>query len=133
MKIVWTNGCFDILHRGHIELFKFAKSQGDCLIVGVDTDERIKNSKGDDRPFNNLIDRIVMLESIKYIDKVVYFNSTSELEEQVRSSNAKTIVVGKEYKDKRVVGSEIVDEVIFFDRLGNYSTTNILKNNFKEQ
>ena len=52
MKTVWTNGCFDVLHRGHIELFKYAKSLGDYLVVGIDTDERVKASKGSSRPFN---------------------------------------------------------------------------------
>ena len=127
MKVIWTNGCFDVLHRGHIELFKFAKSQGDFLIVGIDTDERISKAKGSNRPFNRLDDRITMLESIKYIDKVVYFNSTSELEEQVKLSNAEAIVVGREYENKRVVGSELVNEVVFFNRMEEYSTTKILE------
>jgi len=127
-KVIWTNGCFDILHRGHIELFKFAKSQGDYLVVGVDTDERVSRSKGPSRPFNKLHDRIAMLEAIKYIDKVVYFDVESELRAQILLNDAKTIVVGKEYKDKGVIGAEMVDEVVFFDRLGNYSTTNILEN-----
>jgi bifunctional ADP-heptose synthase (sugar kinase/adenylyltransferase) len=68
-----------------------------------------------------------MLEAIKYIDKVVYFDVESELRAQILLNNAKTIVVGKEYKDKGVIGAEMVDEVVFFDRLGDYSTTNILE------
>ena len=62
---VWTNGCFDVLHRGHIELFKYAKSLGDKLIVGVDSDDKVKKDKGKDRPINNLEDRTEMLLSIK--------------------------------------------------------------------
>ena len=64
---------------------------------------------------------------IKYIDKVVYFDSTSELEEQVKLSNAEAIVVGREYENKRVVGSKLVNEVVFFDRIEEYSTTKILE------
>jgi len=75
-KIVWTNGCFDILHRGHIELFKYAKSLGDTLLVGVDSDFKVKQDKGEDRPFNNEEDRIELLNSIRYIDKVFLFNTT---------------------------------------------------------
>ena len=60
MKTVWTNGCFDVLHRGHIELFKYAKSLGDYLVVGIDTDERVKASKGSSRPFNTLEDRMAL-------------------------------------------------------------------------
>jgi rfaE bifunctional protein nucleotidyltransferase chain/domain len=126
-KVIWTNGCFDILHRGHIELFKFAKSKGDYLVVGVDTDERVSRSKGPSRPFNKLQDRVAMLEAIKFIDKVVCFDVESELRAQILLNNAKTIVVGKEYKDKGVIGAEMVDEVVFFDRLGDYSTTSILE------
>ena len=74
-KIIWTNGCFDVLHRGHIELFKYAKSLGDYLVVGIDDDERVRASKGPLRPINNLEDRVEMLESIKYIDEVVPFST----------------------------------------------------------
>ena len=76
---VWTNGCFDILHRGHIELFKYAKSLGDELVVGIDSDEKVKKDKGKNRPIINLQDRIFMLQSIKYIDKVIPFDTTKEL------------------------------------------------------
>ena len=64
MVKVWVNGCFDILHRGHYELFNYAKSLGDKLTVGIDTDEKVKLDKGKDRPINNLQDRIFMLQSI---------------------------------------------------------------------
>ena len=83
-KIIWTNGCFDILHVGHIELFKYAKHLGSKLYVGIDSDEKVKRDKGDDRPFNKLSDRIRVLESIKYIDKVVSFDSTEGLENLVQ-------------------------------------------------
>ena len=74
-KIVWTNGCFDLLHPGHIELFKIGKSLGDKLIVGLDSDERVRDLKGDTRPINTFIDRKEILDAIKYIDVVVEFNS----------------------------------------------------------
>ena len=67
MKKVWTNGCFDILHRGHIELFKYAKSLGDKLVVGIDSDDKVKKDKGEERPINCVKDRKYILESIKYI------------------------------------------------------------------
>jgi len=125
-KVVWTNGCFDILHRGHIELFKYAKSLGDRLVVGIDTDERVKDSKGESRPFNNIQDRVEMLQAIKYIDEVRVFDTDSELETQVLLSDAEIIVVGSDYKNKKVIGSKHVKEVKFFDRIEGYSTTNIL-------
>ena len=126
-KVVWVNGCFDVLHRGHIELFKYAKSQGDYLVVGIDTDDRIKRCKGDNRPFNKLEDRVIMLESIKYINEVVFFDSKLDLENKILLSGADVIVVGKEYEKKVVIGSELVDEVKFFERIDDYSTTKILE------
>ena len=126
-KVVWVNGCFDVLHRGHIELFKYAKSQGDYLVVGIDTDDRIKRCKGDNRPFNKLEDRVIMLESIKYINEVVFFDSKLDLENKILLSGADVIVVGQEYEKKVVIGSELVDEVKFFERIDDYSTTKILE------
>ena len=117
MKVIWTNGCFDVLHRGHIELFKYAKSLGDYLVVGIDTDDRVRAAKGNSRPFNTLDDRVAMLESIKYID---------ELDTQVLLSRAEIMVVGSDYKDKEVIGSRHVQDVKFFDRIEGYSTTKIL-------
>tara|TARA_R110002072_G_scaffold19956_9_gene73448 strand:+ start:144 stop:530 length:387 start_codon:yes stop_codon:yes gene_type:complete len=124
---IWVNGCFDILHRGHLELFKFAKSQGSFLVVGIDSDKRVKNNKGISRPINNQEDRKFFLECIKYIDKVVVFDSDYELETCVSLHNIDYLIVGSDYRDKDVIGSEYAKEVIFFDRIGNYSTTNILE------
>ena len=129
MKVIWTNGCFDILHRGHVELFKFCKSQGDYLVVGIDTDSRVKESKGPSRPFNSEEDRKFFLEAIKYIDKVVLFSTDNELGQRLVENNVDTMIVGSDWKGKRVVGQEKVNKVLFFDRIGTYSTTNILEAN----
>ena len=129
MKVIWTNGCFDILHRGHVELFKFCKSQGDYLVVGIDTDTRVKESKGPNRPFNSQEDRKFFLETIKYIDKVVLFSTDNELRQRLVENNVDTMIVGSDWKGKRVVGQEKVNKVLFFDRIGTYSTTNILEAN----
>ena len=80
MTTVWTNGCFDVLHRGHIELFRYARSLGDRLIVGIDSDEKVKKDKGASRPYNNVEDRKFILQSIKYVDEVIVFSSRKELE-----------------------------------------------------
>ena len=125
-KVIWTNGCFDVLHRGHIELFRYAKSLGDWLVVGIDTDERVRAAKGATRPFNTIKDRVMLLESIKYIDEIRVFDHDDELDTQVLLSGAEIMVVGSDYKDKEVIGSRHVQEVRFFDRIGGYSTTNIL-------
>tara|TARA_Y100001973_G_C5174938_1_gene321297 strand:+ start:441 stop:827 length:387 start_codon:yes stop_codon:yes gene_type:complete len=125
--IVWTNGCFDILHRGHIELFKYAKGRGDKLIVGVDSDKKVKKDKGSDRPINSLEDRIEMLKSIKYIDEVWCFNSTKELRDIVKINKPDIMVIGSDWKGKKVIGEEYAGRVDFFDRVGEYSTTKILE------
>ena len=79
MKTIWCNGTFDVLHPGHIELFKVAKSLGDKLVVAIDSDEKIKKDKGADRPINSLESRKAILEAIKYIDIVIVFNTAKEL------------------------------------------------------
>ena len=112
IKTIWVNGCFDILHRGHMELFRYARSLGDRLIVGIDSDYRVKTNKGDNRPFNNEKDRKFMLESIKYIDRVVVFQTSSELRAMISYFRPDIMVVGTDYKDKEVIGSEFTKSFI---------------------
>ena len=101
-KIVWTNGCFDILHRGHIEMFKYAKSLGDVLFVGIDSDEKVQKDKGSNRPI------FCEEDLIKYIKPDV-------------------MVIGSDWRGKEVVGSQYTNKLVFFDRIKEYSTTNILE------
>ena len=126
-KIVWTNGCFDILHKGHIELFKYAKSFGDKLFIGIDSDEKVKKDKGNDRPFNNVKDRKEVLEAIKYIDGVFVFNDTQGLDDLIRVIGPDIMVIGSDWKGKTVVGEQHTKELKFFDRIPGYSTTKILE------
>ena len=126
LKKIWTNGCFDILHRGHIELFKYAKSLGGELTVGVDSDRKVKEDKGIYRPINNIKDRIEILKSIRYIDKIVHFDSSDELQRLIKNYNPDIIVVGSDWKGKGVVGEQYAKEIKFFDRIEGYSTTKIL-------
>ena len=128
MKTIFTNGCFDILHRGHIELFTYAKSLGDVLYVGVDSDEKVKLDKSKDRPINTLQDRIFMLQSIKYIDKVIPFDTTKELRDTIKWYRPNIMVIGSDWKNKEVIGDMFADKLVFFDRIGDYSTTKILNN-----
>jgi len=125
-RIIFTNGCFDILHRGHIELFKYAKSLGDKLVVGIDSDKKVQQDKGQTRPFNCLEDRMIMLNAIKYIDEVVLFNTQQELKDLVKAFNPNVLVVGSDWKGKEVVGDVFAKEVKFFDRLPGYSTSKII-------
>ena len=126
MITVWVNGCFDILHPGHVELFKVAKSLGDRLIVGVDKDHKVKTDKGSDRPINPLSFRKTMLESIKYIDLVLPFGSRIELEQLIELYSPDILLVGGDWRNGDVVGRQFAKEVRFFNRIGNYSTTNII-------
>ena len=127
MKVVWINGCFDILHRGHVELFKHARSLGEYVVVGIDTDNRVKSMKGTTRPINSQQDRKFLLESIKYIDKVVLFSSEEELKLTISSYKPDIMIVGSDYKEKKVIGSEYAKRLVFFERIEGYSTTNILE------
>tara|TARA_R110000851_G_scaffold158854_1_gene301991 strand:+ start:333 stop:731 length:399 start_codon:yes stop_codon:yes gene_type:complete len=126
-EIIWTNGCFDILHKGHIALFKYAKSLGGKLYVGIDSDEKVKKDKGSNRPFNNVQDRKEVLESIKYIDGVFIFNDTQGLDDLIRIVGPNIMIIGSDWKGKKVVGEQHVKKLVFFDRLKDYSTTNILE------
>ena len=130
MKI-WVNGCFDVLHRGHFELFKYAKSLGNELVVGLDTDLKVSQDKGQDRPYNNLQDRMFALQSIKYIDKVISFNSRKELESLISLYSPDILLVGSDWRDGDIVGKQFAREVCFFERITQYSTTNILTNERK--
>ena len=122
---VWVNGTFDVLHRGHIELFKYAYGFGDVR-VGIDYDERVKSLKGINRPVNTFEDRKCLLESIKYIDSVVGFISDEELENEIKKWNSNIMVIGSDYKDKKIIGSHLFENIIYFDRIVNYSSTKII-------
>ena len=128
-RIIWVNGCFDVLHRGHIELFKYAKSLGTKLYVGIDSDRKVKRDKGASRPFNCLDDRIEFLKSIKFIDVVVTFDSTVELEDTIKSISPDIMVVGSDWRGKPIVGEQYTKQLKFFERIPGYSTTDILERN----
>jgi len=125
MKI-WVNGTFDVMHIGHIKLLEHASSLG-IVRVGLDTDERIKEKKGSNRPVNTLQDRIDFMKSIKYIDSVVSFGSNEELEKRIEEWGADVMVIGDDYKYHEIIGSQLVERISFFDKIENKSTTKILK------
>jgi D-beta-D-heptose 7-phosphate kinase/D-beta-D-heptose 1-phosphate adenosyltransferase len=122
---VWVNGTFDVLHIGHIKLLEYAASFGEVR-VGVDTDSRVQEKKGTTRPFNNLIDRIEFLKSIKHVTTVVPFDSDEELEDQIKFYNPKILIVGEEYKTKSVIGAQYAKKIIFYPRIKSFSTSKIL-------
>lgn len=128
MTKVFTNGCFDILHRGHLELFKYAASLGSVLIVGIDSDEKIRLDKGPHRPFNALEDRVEMLKALRYVNDVYIFENTRGLEMLVKQIKPDIMVIGSDWCGKKVIGERYAKEVKFFERLDGYSTTKILEN-----
>ena len=127
MKIIFVNGCFDVLHPGHIQLFEYAKSLGDYLIVAIDSDEKVSQMKGKERPIFSQEDRAKTLEAIRYIDVVHIFNSKEELEDLIKAINPDIMIVGSDWKGKEVVGGQYAKTVRFFDRVGEYSTTRTLQ------
>jgi D-beta-D-heptose 7-phosphate kinase/D-beta-D-heptose 1-phosphate adenosyltransferase len=122
---VWVNGTFDVLHIGHLKLLEFASSFGE-LRVGIDTDKRVKELKSPDRPFNTTEDRKYFLESLKFVKDVVVFDSRQELIDLVKEYQPDYMVIGDDYKDQPVYGSEHAKQLIFFEKLPKYSTTKIL-------
>ena len=127
MSIVWTNGTFDILHPGHIELFKVARALGDKVIVATDTDEKIRKDKGEHRPVNNLKYRVAMLEAIKYIDVVHTFGSRQQLEDLVQLYEPDILLLGDDWRDGEVVGWEYAGETRFLPRVGGYASSNTIE------
>lgn len=127
MKKVFVNGTFDVLHAGHLALLNYAKSLGDYLVVGIDTDERVKEKKGPTRPVNSVEDRTLMLINLKAVDEVKHFGTDEELENLVKSVQPDIMVVGSDWKDKSVIGSYYASNLIFFDRIDEYSSTKIIQ------
>jgi rfaE bifunctional protein nucleotidyltransferase chain/domain len=127
VRVGFVNGCFDILHVGHIRMFEFAKSLCDYLIVAIDSDDRVRSNKGPKRPFNCVEDRKIMLTSLRYIDEVKSFSTDEELTSLVKSVAPDIMVVGDDYINKRVIGSEHAKELKFYRKIDGYSTTKILE------
>ena len=130
-NIVWINGCFDVLHIGHIKLFQRARQMGFPVIVGIDSDSRIQSMKGNNRPVNSLEDRIEMLRSIKYIDGVIAFSTDEELVAIIKENNPRYMVIGDEYREKKVIGAEHVKELIFVPRYEGFSSSAIINGTHK--
>ena len=124
---IFVNGAFDVLHLGHIELLNYAKSLGDVLYVGIDSDERVRQLKGHTRPIHNQEDRKFLLENLKAVDRVLIFNTEEELTELAKIIKPDIMVVGSDYKNKRVIGSEYAKQLLFFDRIDEYSSTKIIQ------
>ena len=130
LKLVFTNGCFDILHPGHIDLFLKAQELGDELMVGLNTDASIKRIKGESRPLNNQKDRAIMLAALEMVDWIVYFDEDTPLK-LIAEVKPKILVKGGDYTPETVVGREIVEvnggEVKIIPLLEGYSTSSLIE------
>lgn len=125
-KIVFTNGCFDILHLGHISYLREAKSYGDILVVGLNSNESVRRLKGDSRPINDESDRAQILRELECVDFVIIFDEDTPLN-LIAKIQPDILVKGADYKGKEVVGSEIVSDVRLVDFVPNKSTSEIVK------
>ena len=128
MKKVWVNGCFDVLHHAHFKLLEHAASFGELLIVGIDSDKRVKELKGNDRPFHSQEERKYNLERVKGVKRVVIFDSPEMLEELIKTLEPDVFVIGSDYKNKPIVGGQYAKSIVYFNRIENFSTTKILSN-----
>ena len=123
-KVIFTNGCFDILHRGHFELLKYCKELGH-VIVGLNSDASVKRLKGDARPYFNEEDRLYALQSCRYVDEVIIFHEDTPYN-LMKSLSPDIIVKGGDYIKEEVVGYDLA-EVKIFNFVEGYSTTKILE------
>jgi len=124
MRII-VNGSFDIIHLGHIRLLQYAKSfPGAYVYVLIDSDRRIKELKGKDRPINTEYERVSLLAALKSVDRVDMFDTDDELINLIREYKPDIMVKGSDYKGKPIIGAEFCKEIKFYDRLEKYSTTN---------
>ena len=124
---VVVNGTFDILHRGHIEMLEYAKSLGDHLLVCIDTDSRVSELKGPSRPINKQSDRAFMLQSLRCVDTVWYFDDEEQLEEILETYKPDVMVKGSDYRGKPIVGAHLCKEIKFYELVTNFSTTKIIQ------
>lgn len=125
-KLAFTNGCFDILHEGHLQSLKFAKNKAEKLVVAVNSDESVKRLKGKERPVNDIKTRMKMLASLDFVDYVVCFEEDTPLE-IIKSIKPDVLIKSQPYNAKEIVGAEIVPEVYICPKKINISTTDILK------
>lgn len=129
-KVVFTNGCFDILHKGHVAYLNEAKKCGDLLIVGLNSDASVKRLKGEERPINNEQDRKYLLENLKSVDFVEIFDEQTPLN-LIKTIMPSILVKGGDWKIEQIVGSkEVIDnggDVYSLNFVDGFSTTNIIE------
>jgi|SRR6056297_605860 len=129
-KIVFTNGCFDILHRGHIEYLAQAANFGDILMIGLNTDDSVRKLKGDPRPLQDQYTRALLLASLHFVNAVVYFDEDTPYD-LIKRVQPDILIKGSDYHVEDIVGYDIVmqkgGEVKTIDFIPGYSTTSIIE------
>lgn len=129
-KVVFTNGCFDILHAGHVDYLQKAKQLGDYLIVGLNSDNSVKKLKGVERPINDEYSRKKVLEALRCVDEVIIFSDDTPYE-LIKIVRPDILVKGGDYKEEGIIGKDLVEEIIIIPFLKGFSTTNTI-NKIKE-
>ena len=124
-NIVFTNGCIDILHSAHIKNLQFAKSMGNILVIGLNSDESVKRLKGTDRPINNIDERALILSLFDFVDYIIIFSEDTPLN-IIKLLKPNIIVKGSDYKKENIIGSGYVNNVILFDYINGKSSTSIV-------
>lgn len=127
LNTVCIVGTFDVLHFAHVKMLEYARGLGDNLIVMIDSDARVKELKGDDRPFHNVNQRKYNLEAIKYVDMVLVFSSDELLEDMLFQYAPQIRVIGEEYKTKKIIGKEFSKEIVYFPKVAGFSSTKIIE------
>lgn len=121
MKQIIVNGTFDIVHSGHLALLNYARSLGDYLIVAIDSDRRVKELKGVDRPVNTQAERQELLSNLRSVDEVRIFDSDQELVNIIAECDI--MVKGSDYRGRPIVGQHVIPDIVFFERIHGFSTT----------
>lgn len=124
-KVVFTNGCFDVLHQGHRKLLKEARELGDLLVVGLNSDDSIKRLKGETRPVNSVDQRVEALTALPFVDAIMVFSEDTPFE-LLQALRPNILVKGGDYLPQKIVGRELVDEVVVIPLVEGVSTTNLL-------
>lgn len=125
-KIAFTNGCFDILHAGHVSVLEFSRSKADVLVVGLNSDDSVKRLKGPTRPINKEADRALVLAALQAVDAVCVFKEDTPYE-LIKLVQPDVLIKGGDYKPSQIVGREFAKKVVRFALLKGRSTTNIIK------
>jgi D-beta-D-heptose 7-phosphate kinase/D-beta-D-heptose 1-phosphate adenosyltransferase len=124
--IVFTNGCFDLIHPGHIKIIKEAKKSGDILIVGLNSDKSVKKIKGKTRPLLNQKARVTILSAIQYVDYLTIFDQKTPYL-LIKSLRPDILVKGQDWPKDKIIGHKLVKKIVQVKMSPGYSTTNIIK------